>query len=376
MTSDLQSTLNPQNALALALGVKPGKEGSPCAIAGQSIFDRKTPRAQALKTLGDHDLLAINSPAMFVCAGCMELLGGKPGRDPPPARMRSLLLVDNEITYLDRAGFYNLLLTPPEDRFVLSWASSGKKNHWIHAGWSTAQRLRIGSDDGPIDYIPTLHRKVIEALRQLRSGATKLKPAFTIAQVTSGDYPAARITAFGAHDWFDLERVIAPVRGPLLDLLAWCIPVLPRQEERGEREMAIDPNDQQAADLLGEIALGSQRRVEEGLQFWGGYFRRRVERFAPQPLATCVSRLLDECQVSSATSTRVVGMLRGYDEKATQATEGALRRRGALCVALAFDYVKTERERRKQARKSATKAKVKDLSPIEETEAAAWKELL
>ena len=119
--------------------------------------------------------------------------------------------------------------------------------------------------------------------------------------------------------------------------------VAPKDDPRTEKEVpVIDPADSQAAQILAHVAQASAYRAERGKDFWGGYYRRRVERFRRMPLASCVSRLMDACHTSPAADstqdlTKLLGSL-STDE--TKHIERALRDRPALLVALAYDQIR------------------------------------
>lgn len=102
----------------------------------------------------------------------------------------------------------------------------------------------------------------------------------------------------------------------------------------------VDPIDDKAARLLGALAHHSAMRAEDGKTFWAGYFRHRVQRFAGKPLRDFVSRMIDECRVHSVGAQEVVHLLGELDEQTTLAIEESLRERGALIVALCYDYRK------------------------------------
>lgn len=322
--------------LARAYGAEVGT-GSHCAACGESPFHTAGPKDQLIgANYTDWD--AFRAPwHQDVCTGCMRLMRGRPGDTPPPLRMMSVFVSPlGLLAYPMPAEVHALLDAPPPGEWVLSWATSKKRHHWLYAEISTQAHVIVGSDQGPIAYDPREDRPILDAVRELIA-----KPrGFTRKAVREGQYEAPGIAKFGAHRWRELEAVIAPARSRgLIALLAWCTPE-DTSAEKQEGAKMVDPNDDRAARLLGAIARSSAIRATDGLMFWGGFFRHRVERFARLPLATFVSRLLDECRVDAPGAEHALTLLRAFSADEISATERAIRLRGGLVVALAYDHRK------------------------------------
>lgn len=336
--------MNPRHLLARALGVEEAPPGSTCAVCGPSPFPPGPRGAKGCfgANFTDYDALALPSEST-VCAGCERLLSGRPGDDPPPLRTRSVLAFGSGVQDIDRAGWWALLQHPDSlpGPCVLSWATSRKRHHWLHAGISTHSRWEVGTDHGTASWEPD--PALAETLLQLLSlGARK-------AEVLAGHYPAHKLTpALRA-----LDARLAPLRGSLiLDLAVWAAPAkddLPDPSTTTGDTDVLDPTDEMAADLVAELAWSSTMRVEDGIRFWAanGFLVRRLRRFAHRDLATLVSRLMSECGIGAEGGQRVARRVEALTEEQERDILAAIRQRPDLIAALAFDRVKTIRSERK-----------------------------
>lgn len=325
--------------LARARGVEPGT-GSECLCCGRSPFDRAAPAKRVLgATFSDHACL-LAPDVNGVCAGCVSLLMGRPGDDPPPLRTSHCLAVEGEpATYPATADLATILRNPPSGRFVLVWAQSRKRHASLRAEISTPDRMRVGGDEATVEYVPARHVAVLDAVESLRS-------TFRSDDILSGGYPSHAIQRFGAQRWAALESTVAPFRGD--PVLAMICHVAPKGERPEEEDKVIDPHDQRAARLLALIAQSSSMRAERGKEFWGGAFAHRLERVRRLPLPTAMSRLMASIDTAPATEStqQAMSMLREMTEEDTSGVENALRERPSLCVALAYDDIKARREAR------------------------------
>jgi len=318
--------------LARALGVREGG-GCRCAVCGPSHFDGAGSTRRALGTnFTDYDQLA-DAGAAEVCAGCVRLMAGRPGDDPPPLRTVSVRVgPDARLRVLDREAWWAMLVGDDEvaaSGEVLSWATSRKRHHWLRAGISTPRRWAVGSDDGTIVWVPDPSvPAAVLALREI--GATK-------GAILSGHYPV-RLTSEHLPTIERAEAEIEPLRGhPIVDLIVWAAPTIDRSDQRpAEESEMIDPLDARAAELIATLVWGSEMRANDGKVFWSGYLLRRLRRFRRLPLATCVSRLIADCRVSAGAASSAVSLLGEMDADQVTETERALRDRTDLIHALAF----------------------------------------
>lgn len=77
--------------IARARGVLDG-DGSRCAVCGDSPFgEGKRTRDVLGPNFTDYESVD-DSRAESACAGCVSLLGGRPGDDPPPLRTTSFVV--------------------------------------------------------------------------------------------------------------------------------------------------------------------------------------------------------------------------------------------------------------------------------------------
>jgi hypothetical protein len=107
----------------------------------------------------------------------------------------------------------------------------------------------------------------------------------------------------------------------------------------------LDPADEDAAELLTAIAQASQLRITKGLDFWSGVYSHRVQRFARLPLPSMISRLIAELRVPPVHAGPIAEIVQTWDAARADACATAIRERGPLLVALAYDRVKGRRAR-------------------------------
>jgi hypothetical protein len=249
--------------------------------------------------------------------------------------MQHVLCAGGQIAYPASRDLRQILYDPPQGPFVVSWATSKKKHHVLHAGMSTAERQIWGSDFGPI-ILTEAHRDVllmIEILLVWHRRKAILHGVYTAPQI-------AKTAQFEA-----LEGSLARYRGQRAFNLLVALAVK-TDHPPGEAEAMLDPTDADAAGLLAHIARASTYRVERGLDFWSGYFRSRIERHAHRHLGELVSRLLDECGCSPAAdgTQEALAFVSAMDAERALAVKQALERRAALMTAEAFRLCRTQRE--------------------------------
>ena len=332
--------------LAAARGVTPFLgAGCRCAVCGPSPYDR---RDAVIRFVGGNftDYGAFQAPdAADICEGCATLLSGRPGDDPPPLRTRNVRAsASRGLELLDRPGLWSALRDPLDEPHVVSWATSQQRHHWLRAGVSSSARLLVGSDLGTIE-VTARHAPVLDAVHALLRSDDGKSPVLSREAIRTGHYHPAAVARYGVAAWRDHEAAVSVARGTLLlDLLTYCAPLMTERAPSEEASL-IDPVDQRAATLLARIAQASRYRAEHGLQFWGGYYRHRIERFRRRSLSDLVSRLLDSCEASPTSDGALSALadLRDMTPDETAAVERAIRERPALLVGLAYDLIARER---------------------------------
>ena len=326
-----------------------GGSGCVCACCGASLFGAGRPSSAMFgDAFTDFDWLA--DPSLpNVCAGCVSILAGRPGDDPPPLRTLHCLAVEGApAAYPGTADVAALLRAPPAGRFVLAFAASRKRHAALRARVSTAERLYVGTDEGTVTYVPAEHSPVLDAVEALLV-------RFGRDDIRTGGYAACSIAAFGPARWLALDTVVAPHRpSPLLDLLCVVARRPEPSEQPQESAPMIDIDDERAAELLSYLAEASAFRRRDGLTFWKGYFRHRLGRFAGLPLRDAVSRLIDalQCEPGDALSGAILG-LDALDPGEVPHVERALRQRGPLVLAYAHSMMRARVDARIASQRSA-----------------------
>ena len=313
-----------------ALGVEIG--ACECALCGESPHPPAKTVRQFLPTHFPHPDLVDRSKAN-VCAGCVKIFGGRPSTTDPPLRTRNLVVRDGEALILSRLAPLREHVVE-EGAEVVSWATSLKKHHLVHARVCRPGVVYVGSDSETLAFRPAQDGEALEAIDLLVSGFAKMA-------IIEGSYSPKSIGAFGATRWAEAESIVDRLRRRSPNLLKLLVFGAPKGEGKPEETiMETLESDAKAAALLGELAFASTYRVEHGKQFWGGYFAHRVKRFCRLPLPELVSRLMDELIVESSRSAEVVRSLEHVDQGAT---EKAIRTKPDLIVALAYDHVQRRR---------------------------------
>lgn len=336
MSGGTKCRLMPLSALhvvALARGVVPGK-GSSCSYCGESPFDTHSDLSKISEAVR---ALAVEPVHGLVCEGCRNLLKGKPGSQPPPLRMRNVLVSNGSVSYPDTVDLRDVVFRPPSGDFVVSWAESKKKHHVLTAGISVADRQRWGGDAGTVLVCSNQHRELLVSVEQLLVFHSK-------QIVLSGCYSAALIVKQGYGAWDRCESVVSGYRGQrVLELFV----AIARKTDslQGKEGVVLNEADEVAVALLAAVAGSSSYRSRNGKDFWGSYFRRRINRHSHRPLAEVVSRLIDDCgsSITANVVQEVLASVLSMDDPQIRRVERSLRERSALLVAVAFDKIRADR---------------------------------
>lgn len=275
-------------------------------------------------------LLAPSEP--MVCAGCVSVLAGRPGDDPPPLRTQHILAVLGQpARYPGTPDLSAILRAPPSGEFVLAVAESRKRHAALRAEVSTAERMVVGLDDGAAVVLRE-HVAVLDAIE------TQLQ-AISRDDILSGAAPAMSIAKLGPARWVATEATIAPLRpSPLLRLL---VMVARRPDPTlAEESMDVPISERRAADLLSYIAEASAMRSRDGLAFWRSVYPHRVHRFASLPLRDAVARIMSAVQADALRSAPVAAMLDGIPAEEVVDVERAIRVRAPLVLTLAYEAMR------------------------------------
>ncbi|HEX6939810.1 MAG TPA: hypothetical protein VF158_10400, partial [Longimicrobiales bacterium] len=320
--------------------------GARCTLCGPSPYPTAGPRHQIFGA-GFSDWTLCEDPlAPDLCQGCAAILSGKPGRQPPPLRMRSLAVIDGALEILTLDRLWALLTTPRDGLTVLSWATSAQKHHALHAEISTPDRLCVGSDDGCIRVHRVDLAPVADAVRTLRAGDDPKKPWCTRDEILTGHYRPQSI-ARDPRTWERAEAVLAPRRGTLLlSLLVAHAPVAAPDESTLTETTMDDPTETAVARWLATIARDSQYRSTHGKEFWGGVFERRLRRHLTRPLPDLLSRLATDLQIPPVSEAlrEAHRQLTALTPDETAQWGDVLRTRTTLLVGLAFQHQRDARE--------------------------------
>lgn len=274
-------------------------------------------------------------------------------------RTRSFRASAGAVEILDRPGLWAALRDPLDMPHVVSWAVSGKRHHQLRAGVSTRTRMLIGSDDGQIEYVPERDAWLLDAVSELMASAAPPSSILSREAIRTGRYHPAAVAKFGVEEHARLEALVAPRRPSLLlDLAVHCAPLSPVRTATEDQDV-IDPVDDNAARLLGLLASSSKMRRDDGLVFWGGAFRHRVERRRRLPLTDMVSRLMDDlrCAPMEGESRQAIAMVEAATLDEAAAVSRAIQSRPAYLIALAFDRLK----RAKAAKETDTNKLIREL---------------
>lgn len=279
------------------------------------------------------DWSALLAPAEpMVCAGCVSVLAGRPGDDPPPLRTQHVLAVADEAArYPGRPDLAAILRDPPAGEFVLAVAESRKRHAALRAEVSTAERMVVGLDDGAAVVLRE-HIAVLDAIEvQLQ--------AISRDDILSGAAPAMPIAKLGPARWMATEATIAPLRPSLL--LRLLVMVARRPDPTpAEESMDVPISERRAADLLSYIAEASAMRSHDGLAFWRSIYPHRVARFSALPLRDAVARLMSAVQADALRSAPIAVMLDSIPTEEVADVERAIRARAPLVLTLAYEAMR------------------------------------
>lgn len=306
------------------------EEGGPhiCASCGQAC--QGTPIQKAIKTnFTDIDGLLAHG-GEYLCQGCLSVLDDRDMRFAPV-----LFDAPGHKTALKREDVLRIVCHPPA-QFVLSLPYSFKKHHWLYAGLSSDRMAYIGVDDRCIALDYTAQPPPDAAVSAVRD---LLLAGVPRAEVKTGAY-----STFTLAKWADFvrekETALQPYRpSGAAEMFVTYTPAI-KPEKRQEETGVITETEQQAVNVIKAVARASSFRAENGIQFWGGFFLRRVNRYKDRPLHEFVSALAENvgCTHTWPEIQDVVQNIDNDDEVMAE-----IRAKAHLLISLAYGQLKGER---------------------------------
>ena len=304
-----------------------------CAICGAGS---PYPAARQVKSVSSPDMLGyLASHSGVICSACHWVTGGKPSKTNPPLRSRSIIREPGQpMRFLSQPDWWDIISAPR--LCVLSWATGGKKQHALSAGWSTPTVWRVGTDDGMAEWEP--NPALLDAVDGLR------RRGIAKTSIMSGIY-RPRVLADHGDVIAVAEPVLKPYRGGLpLDLICFAARTYEKTNHLNEGEAnMLSETESAAVDLLASIAWGSRRRVADGKVFWSSYYLARIEMYFNQPLNEFVSRLLSECDVDGHFAAPIAADVARYSQEQADAIRKVIKNQTALLHALALDKMSVMR---------------------------------
>lgn len=288
-------------------------------------------------TFTDWPLLFAPSES-WVCAGCVSILAGRPGDDPPPVRVSHILATTDGATYPTTPDLATILRDPPAGEFVLAVAESRQRHAALRAGVSTAELMIVGLDDVAAE-VRRADIAVLDAVEVLLGALSR-------DEVLAGLAPATAILRLGPDRWAEAEALIAHHRpSPLLRLLVLAAR---RQDPAPCQESSMDQplSERRAAELIALISEGSSQRGRDGLAFWKSILPHRLTRFASLDLRRMTSRLMEDLGTAPTSAGPVLALLDAIPEHEVADVETVVRTRSAIIVAYALRIVQERRAAR------------------------------
>lgn len=238
-----------------------------CASCG---VDRATERvARAMNATFNQTAFLVHD-SVHICHACLGLFQDKTTRSkvlyfPEPGKK----------VFLEREEVLPLLADPPDKPFVLCLPYSFQKHSFFYAGVSTSACAWIGTDDRVVklDYAAYDIPGAIALVGEM------LKNGVPRKELQNGSYSIFSRAKFGQRldDW---EAALAPLRQDgAIELMVIYSPATKEKIKFAmEDEVAFTDTESKAIDLLVDLAWASSYRKSDGMAFWGGFFRRRINR--------------------------------------------------------------------------------------------------
>lgn len=252
-----------------------------CACCGRKCAGNMTLKKTLKSTFTDINHFVI-APSLYVCGSCYDIYNKREMRT-------KCIFSDTQSNYelLDRKDVIHKICNPC-DNWFLSVPYSMKKHHWLYAGLSNKHFAYIGTDDRTIvvNYDEYDIKRIVEHIQIL------ISYGIPRTEIIGGNYSVFTLSKFPFVTKY--EDVIRPVRhSGFVELIVKFTPAVKEKlvYEREDDNPMLSASERNAVNFLFSIAFHSQYRVENGIQFWSGFFERRVNRFKKYDAITFASKL-------------------------------------------------------------------------------------
>lgn len=302
-----------------------------CASCGENRANELSSKKIKSNFLNFDELLLCGG--RHLCNSCLSLI------DDPDSRFKTLLFKkQGEKIILQREQVLEYLIERPDFEFVLSVPYSFKKHHWLFAGMSTPELAIIGTDTRSIVLDFKKHDVIgcIILIREMINYGVSRK------EITQGEYSIFTREKF--PEILKWEGKIKDLRGcGGVEFICKYVPAVTKKNEYvGKVEpIVLSKSEDLGVKILKEIAKNSKYRSDDGMRFWGGYYKRRINRFASLPLNEFVSRLCESVNTHVDVDLSIIKML-SEDESIEVMTE--MRKKSTLLLSLAYSEFKQSKK--------------------------------
>lgn len=301
-----------------------------CCSCGQQRA--KVSIKKAIKTTFTDFTQLITNPSLYICDSCIKLYNDKNMRFKP-------IYSDCYGTYkiIDRSEVLNLLCNS-KDKFVLSVPYSFKKHHWLYAGVSSPQKAYIGTDDRTVivDYKRFNVTQIIDNVQDC------INYGIPRNEIITGNYSIFTLSKFSFIKDIEKEFFSDARSSGLIELAVKYTPAIKNKKiyESEEENQMLTTAEVNAINLLGLIASGSEYRVSNGLQFWDGFFERRINRYKNLNAHEFVSCLSES--VGTKHITGYQNMIKELSEDDLQEIMNCIRKETHLLVSIVYSERKKD----------------------------------
>ena len=287
---------------------------------------------KSIKTTFTDFTQLITNPSLYICDSCIKLYNDKNMRFKP-------IYSDHPGTYqvIDRNEVLKIIRNPPK-KFVLSVPYSFKKHHWLYAGVSSPQKAYIGTDDRTVvvDYKRFNVTQIIDNVQDC------VNYGIPRNEIITGNYSTFTLSKFSFIK--DIEKIyFSEARSyGLIELAVKYTPAIKNKKiyENEEENQMLTPAEINAVNLLGLIASGSEYRVSNGLQFWDGYFERRINRYKNLNAHEFISNLTEAIGTNHISGYQ--NMVQELSENDLQEIMNCIRKETHLLVSIVYSERKKD----------------------------------